>query len=163
MPKAITSEEIARRQAVGRRVVQALESVELTQSDLARRLKVPPGNFSRMLHGARLLAPYLEKIARLCDVSTTWLLNGGKGGPGAASANRGHGRRPDPDRFLRQLSPSEREALLPRAREAWLLPRTMAARVLTSTIRAARERTSADASKGDHVLLVVVRTPKRGA
>ena len=161
MPKAITSEEIARRQAVGRRVVQALESVELTQSDLARRVKVPPGNFSRMLRGERLLAPYLGRIARLCNVSMAWLLGGGKGGPGAIGDRRGHGRRPNSDRFLRQLSPSEREALLLRAREAWLLPRTMATRVLTSTVRAARERTSTDETKGDHVLLVVVRMPKR--
>ena len=163
MPKAITSEEIARRQAVGRRVVQALESVELTQSDLARRIKVPPGNFSRMLRGERLLARYLGKIAQVCNVSLAWLANGGKGGPGATGDSRGHGRHPSPDRFLRQLSPSERDSLLPRAREAWLLPRTMATRVLTSTVRAARERTSADEAKGDRVLLVVIRAPKRGA
>jgi len=122
MPKTITSKEIARRQAVGRRVVQALESVELTQSDIARRTKVPPGNFSRMLRGERLLAPYLGKIARVCNVALSWLVNGEKGGPGATGDSRGHGRHPNPDRFLWQLSPSEREALLPRAREAWLLP-----------------------------------------
>lgn len=161
MPKAITSDEIARRQAVGRRVVQALESVELSQADLARRLGLHPGNFSRMIHGERVLVPHLGKIAKACAVSEAWLLGGGRGGPDHGSTAGTRGRRPDPDRFLRQLGPSEQAALLSRVREAWMLPATMADRIMNSTVRAAQERTSVDEAKGDRVLLVVVRALKR--
>lgn len=163
MPKAVSSTEIARRQAVGRRVVQALEAKEWSQSELARLLGLHPGNLSRMLQGERVLAGHLPKIATLCGVSAAWLRDGGRGGPTGQRQHRNPvpGRRPDPDRFVRRMTDEEQATLLPRAKEAWLLSAVLSERVLSTTIRAAQERTSANPAKGDRVALVVMRPGRR--
>lgn len=155
MPAAIPTVEIARRQAIGRRIVQAADYAELSQGQLAVKIGVNPGNLSRMIAGKRVLAHKLAVIARVCGVDVDWLTKGGSGGPIVADAPATRrGRKPNADRLVRRLTLAEGADEMAAAREVWCLPPAIASRFLGSAVRASGLRTAA--KRTDHALLVVV-------
>lgn len=152
MPKAITAAEMTRRQAVGRRILQALAAAEVTQAELAQRLGTDQSTVSRLLIGTRRSERFVAQIAQMTGTSASWLRTG-SGAPVVAPARPRVGRRPASDQFLRRLDDSEARTALGRATEVWALPGPIARRVLDSTIRALGLRTAA---AGRHRVLLVI-------
>lgn len=142
MPRPIPTAEIARRQAIGRRILQAMASAEVTQAVLAQKLSIDQSTVSRFLVGTRRSERFLAQIAALTGVSAAWLRTG-EGAPMPAASPPHRGRRPSGEVAVRRLDAREWSTVTGRTAEAWALPAVLAQRVLDSTVRAQGLRTRA--------------------
>jgi len=156
MPRPIPTAEIARRQAVGRRILLALASAEVSQAALAQKLGIDQSTVSRFLVGTRRSDRFLTQIAALTGVSASWLRTG-DGAPMAAPARPHRGRRPTGETTVRRLDAREWSAVAGRTAEVWALPAVLATRVIDSTVRAQGLRTRATSR---NEVYVVVASPR---